>query len=149
MGGNSFRTIIRLIAGGYICYLGYQLIKGYLYPTEETGDPVWFMMLFGILFIGIGAFLIVDAIRHAKGGQNDAEDDEETEEQDNIEGSEEKELPDKDADDQADATASEATDNYSQTMTIAERIRRLSEEDESDQEPSADDSDNEDKSTNE
>ena len=131
MGGNSFRTVIRLIAGGYICYLGYQLINGYIHPTEETGDPVWFMMLFGILFIAVGVFLIIDVIR--KAGAKEEETEEEAEGQENTEGTQEKELPDKDEDDKAEAPAA---GGYPQTMTIAERIRRLSEEnDDSEDEP--------------
>ena len=132
MGGNSFRTVIRLIAGGYICYLGYQLIKGYLYPTEETGDPVWFMMLFGIAFLVVGAFLIVDAIRKAA-VKNEEESDEESDNQDGTDVSEEKELPDKEDETEAAPDAPEA-DDYPHTMTIAERIRRLSEDNEDSEE---------------
>ena len=128
MGGNSFRTVIRLIAGGYICYLGYQLIKGYLYPTEETGDPVWFMMLFGIAFLVVGAFLIVDAIRKAA-VKNEEESDEESDNQDGTDVSEEKKLPDKEDETEAVPDAPEA-DDYPHTMTIADRIRRLSEDNE-------------------
>lgn len=128
MGGNSFRTIIRLIAGGYICYLGYQLIKGYLYPTEETGDPVWFMMLFGVLFLAIGAFLIVNAIKNAAAAKSEEESDEG--EPNETDDTNENELPDNEATaDETEASAPEA-DNDPHTMTIAERIRRLSDESE-------------------
>jgi flagellar biosynthesis/type III secretory pathway M-ring protein FliF/YscJ len=136
MGRGPFSLIIRLIAGAYIIYLGYQLISGYINPTEETGDPVWYALVFGIAFLAVGVFFIVDAIRKQAAPKEEEENEEEqTEETPELEASE---NASEDAGDGAEVQEKleekpeEKPEEELQprTMSIAERIRRLSAEDE-------------------
>ena len=58
----STRTVIlRLIAGGYVFYLGLQLLKGYM-SGAEAGNPV-VSLIGGILFLAAGAFFVFTGIR--------------------------------------------------------------------------------------
>lgn len=132
MGGRSaFSVIVRFIAGGYIMYLGYQLISGYLNPTEETGDPVWYALACGIAFLAIGAFIIIDMIRKLAGGSKEEAETEEAEASE-IESSESTEEITAEA--KAEEENQEAQEAPAQPMSIADRIRRLSAEDGEDEE---------------
>ncbi len=53
------RMIIRILAGGYLMYLGFDLFKGVL---EGNPDNVMLFMLIGIAFMGIGLFLLANAV---------------------------------------------------------------------------------------
>ena len=127
MGRSAFSVIVRLIAGGYIMYLGYQLISGYIHPTEETGDPVWYALVCGIAFLVIGAFIIIDMIRRqAMSSKEEEEAEAEGAEISETESSEGTEVT---AETKAEDEKPEAP---VQTMSIADRIKRLSAEDEED-----------------
>lgn len=126
MGRSAFSVIVRLIAGGYIMYLGYQLISGYIHPTEETGDPVWYALACGIAFLVIGAFIIIDMIRRQAMSSK-----EETEAE--AEGAEISETESADGTEVTETKAEEEKQEAPvQTMSIADRIKRLSAEDEED-----------------
>ena len=58
----SNRTVIlRLVAGGYVFYLGMQLMKGYL-SGAETGNPM-VSLIGGIVFLLAGAFFVFTGLR--------------------------------------------------------------------------------------
>ncbi len=112
MGRNSFSLVIRLIAGGYIAYLGYNLVRDVVAGEEETSNPTLFMII-GIVFIILGAFIIIDMIRKQMKDSGEEEDEETSADETAIEETEEE---------------AEQEEAPAQTMSIAERIRRLSEE---------------------
>lgn len=52
------RMMIRILAGGYLIYLGFDLMKGVL---EGSSSNIMLFMLIGIAFIGIGLFLMINS----------------------------------------------------------------------------------------
>ena len=138
MGRGAFSLVIRLIAGAYIIYLGYQLLNGYMNPTEETGDPVWYALVFGIAFLIMGAFIIIDAIRKQMAAQKEEPSDEESQTEENTE------LEETDSQEVIEEKPEEKSEEIPRTMTIAERIRRLSADD--DEEPETEDKESAEKS---
>ena len=55
------RIMVGVIVSGYLMYLGYSLIKGYM--QGEGGIPAWTAILFGLLFIGAGLGYIVYSLK--------------------------------------------------------------------------------------
>ena len=131
MGRGAFALVIRLIAGGYIIYLGYQLVNGYFHPTEETGNPEWYILLIGFAFIAIGALILIDALRKQIIGSQETEEEEATEENSGS-----AEIEDSQNQEDSEDKTEEKEEKYipPQTMSIAERIRRLSADDNEEEE---------------
>ena len=53
--------LFRALAGGYLCYLAYDIIKGLLNtaPQDQEG-PAWVMWLAAVVFAAVGAWLVID-----------------------------------------------------------------------------------------
>ena len=62
--GESFRHLMRVIAGAYLAYLGYKILRGGVLGGEMTGGSKILGIVFSILFIGIGVGLAVIALRN-------------------------------------------------------------------------------------
>ena len=56
--------MMRVIAGAYLAYLGYKILRGRVLGGEMTGGSKILGIVFSILFIGIGAGLAVIALRN-------------------------------------------------------------------------------------
>jgi hypothetical protein len=75
-------VIVRVIAGGYLAYLGYTLVKGYV--TGAEGTKLMFM-IFGIVFILGGLLILLSAAKLHKEEQLIEETIEEEELEDSFE----------------------------------------------------------------
>lgn len=61
-GNNSFRYVIRIIAGVYLLYLAWNLMGGL-----RSGETSGFVFIIGIaVFIIAGVFFILDALRNMR-----------------------------------------------------------------------------------
>lgn len=92
--------VLRIVAGLYVIYLGYQIVSGML--TERPENMV-FMMTAGILFIVIGAVIVIISAKSVIAMRNKLQNEEETSsEEDNsadtIEADPEKETSSKEED---------------------------------------------------
>jgi Sec-independent protein translocase protein TatA len=56
------RSGLMTLVAAYIIYLGVQILKGYI--DGEKGLPAWAALLFGILFIVLGAGYLVFLLRN-------------------------------------------------------------------------------------
>ena len=81
MNRESFRYIVRVAAGVYVAYLGYKILKGGVIGGEMTGKSWILGLVFSILFIVVGAFLTVVALRGMSRAKELAEEEEQEEEQ--------------------------------------------------------------------
>lgn len=131
MGNNkTFSLVIRLIAGAYIIYLGYQLIKGVV--SGESQENQILFIIFAVVFIVLGAFIIIDAVRKyiIKESDTAEEDSEEGAENQIEEAAGTAAIEDDNANEASDTDekADESEEEIPHTMTIAERIARLSDE---------------------
>lgn len=57
---DTRRIILRLVAGGYLVYLGYQLLSGYL-KGAEVGNPA-VSIAGGVLFLIVGAWCVLSVL---------------------------------------------------------------------------------------
>lgn len=57
---DTRRIILRLVAGGYLVYLGYQLLSGYL-KGAEVGNPA-VSIAGGVLFLIVGAWCVLSVV---------------------------------------------------------------------------------------
>ncbi len=121
---SNYTIIVRILAAIYLIYLGYSIIKDLLAESEAPDNQLLFIIV-SIAFIILGILLIVSVIRNRSKDteEEDAESDQEASVEPNMaEGSSE-------GDESAKAEEPEAVqEDEFRTMTIAERIRRLSEE---------------------
>ena len=61
----SMRMGLGVLIGGYLCYLGYGLLKSF--AQGEEGIPGWAAILFGALFIGAGGgYLVYQVVSYRK-----------------------------------------------------------------------------------
>ena len=67
--------VLRIVAGLYVIYLGYQIVSGML--TERPENMV-FMMTAGILFIVIGAVIVIISAKSVIAMRNKLQNEEET-----------------------------------------------------------------------
>lgn len=74
------RTGLMCLVSGYVMYLGFTIIKGYI--DGEAGMPGWVAILFGSLFIILGGLYLVYNIKNymaiQKAAQESSDDEEET-----------------------------------------------------------------------
>ena len=66
------RSSIYVVAGGYLIYLAYGLLKN-LIDQEPTTMPLFLQILFIILFTGIGITLLVFAWKTWKKGRENSD----------------------------------------------------------------------------
>lgn len=80
---QSSRTSIRItvwaLAGAYLIYLAYQIIK----ESAEEGELAWYIILIAIFFIIAGVYLLLQAVRLSK-KKKEAEAKEQQEAQEHI-----------------------------------------------------------------
>ena len=76
---KGFAGIFRVIAGGYLIYLGVKLIRGGLLTGDMSEKARIFGVAASILFIVAGAFFIMQALRWLT-AQNDESEEEQGEE---------------------------------------------------------------------
>ena len=137
---NNNRAIIMLIAAAYLGYLGVKLIKDSLMPdpgTEPTENPVLFTII-GIAFIAVTAFLIVRTIKDMADAKKSEEEQSETKEQEEAQNVSEAES-DKPVENMEETDSEKSDDKSAQDdintapESIADRIKRLSADDETEE----------------
>lgn len=57
---DARRFILRLVAGGYVFYIGIQLLQGYLSGVSEMNGTV--SIIAGVLFLIFGAWSVLSAL---------------------------------------------------------------------------------------
>lgn len=57
---DARRFILRLVAGGYVFYIGIQLLQGYLSGASEMNGTV--SIIAGVLFLVFGAWSVLSAL---------------------------------------------------------------------------------------
>ncbi len=83
-GQKQTRGLLMAIVCAYVVYLGISLINGALKGGD--GTPVWLSVVFGIAFIGIGGWFLVQYIRSAiRAGSRNSQTDEIKEETEHSE----------------------------------------------------------------
>ena len=60
MKANSSRSVLQGLAGAYLLYLAYQLVKN-LTGSVETSMPRWVAILAAAAFAGIGVTFLISA----------------------------------------------------------------------------------------
>ena len=85
---DNRRTILHVLAGGYLLYLAYSIVKGII-SGETPADRALLMGVCAAAFGLVGAYLLIHAlIVRVKTAQNPPEEPEETEEEEEDEGQE-------------------------------------------------------------
>ena len=74
MNGNSNRSLLMGVVGGYLIYLAYELLQK-LRNDVATTMPKALLIIFIILFAGIGAALLFFAWKAWKKGREGREED--------------------------------------------------------------------------
>ena len=78
---DNRRTILHVLAGGYLLYLAYSIVKGII-SGETPADRALLMGVCAAAFGLVGAYLLIHAlIVRVKTAQNPPEEPEETEEE--------------------------------------------------------------------
>lgn len=76
-GGNEkFSYIMRTVAGAYLCYLSYSILKSVV--NGETGNRSILITICAVIFIILGVILIIAGLRGMKQLSNQQTDDDET-----------------------------------------------------------------------